>query len=395
MADAPALVVAATGPDAEGAHPIVVEVAKGSEHIVRLRESVASDCTGSATRLVCLLDRGPQPQTRVPLAAVKGGRIGDTGRIRFTYKRSDGNQLTTRTDVVVGEPVLEVLKTPARKDLRPGSAFTAPVAVRNTGEVPVLGLGLQLSAHGVDFAERYANCRYPTPPARAAVCRFAGLRIAPGQTVVVLPAMRLRASKTGMYGDYTVQAWPLDVGTTQENVYANAPASGDGPTLTAGVEDGVRGTFTQGVVGTDLSIDTTADYQVTGADLHGAPGSRRTLRLTVRNNGPGDPGYSSELVFTPPPGSGVVKEPMRETDVDSYEPFCDSTDGTYRCPMDRLAPGDSRTFTFTLRLGEPAEGTVRVEDIRSPDTEGTDPPGRTGRRDPDPGNDRATVRVLR
>lgn len=61
--------------------------------------------------------------------------------------------------------------------------------------------------------------------------------------------------------------------------------------------------------------------------------------------------------------------------------------------MRSLEPGASDILEFTLRLGGPGTGTVRVED----DAPGrSDPPGdreRTGRRDRDPADDEAVVTV--
>ncbi|MET8134456.1 hypothetical protein ABZV24_21320 [Streptomyces sp. NPDC005251] len=178
---------------------------------------------------------------------------------------------------------------------------------------------------------------------------------------------------------------PLDSGPGQYSAVLPGGDHGDGPALKAEVEAArdTDGTFAEGRAVTDVRLDIHADYEVFGVELHGSPGTKRSLRLKVRNNGPGNPGSGTRLVFTPPSGA-VLKEPMEVADEDSYEPHCDSGDGTYNCRLDELGPGESRDFEFTLRLDGPGEGSVTLLDA-SPST---------SRRDVNLGNDTAAVTVL-
>ncbi|MFF3613610.1 hypothetical protein [Streptomyces sp. NPDC002580] len=179
------------------------------------------------------------------------------------------------------------------------------------------------------------------------------------------------------------EAWPLDSGPGQDTVVPPGGDRGDGPALEAGAPGDTGDACAEGKVFTDVRLDTHADYEVFGVELHGGPGTERSLRLKVRNNGPGDPGRGTTRVFAPPPGA-VLKEPMRTADEDEQAPACDSADGTYRCPVDELGPGESRDFEFTLRLDGPGEGGVTLQDAGPS----------LGRRDPNPGNDTAVVTVL-
>jgi len=130
-------------------------------------------------------------------------------------------------------------------------------------------------------------------------------------------------------------------------------------------------------------VDTYADFEVFPVEVSGSRGSERTVRLKVRNNGPATPG-STKLLFTPPPGATVVEQPEEAIDEDVYEPYCDLDKGTYSCFVQGgLEAGKTKTFEFTLRLGGPDEGSVRVTDTAE-----------TDRRDPDPANDTAPVTVL-
>jgi hypothetical protein len=372
-------------------HRLTVDV-RGSESVVRLRtvnlHKDGSRCDGGTVRVTCrvggLYDNW-QDLDRVHPVAAKGAKPGDTGVVRFTFTTKDGKRMTTRTRVVVGEPVVKVRALKVVDDVRPGADVTVPLVVRNDGEVPVRGLALKLNAGSLDFRQQYANCLYP-PQSRGhtAVCRFPGLRIPPGGAVVLNPALRLRAPKTRTYTSFDLEAWPLDSGPGQDTAVPPGGDHGDGPALKAeamAARD-TDGTFAEGRAVTDVRLDLHADYEVFGVELHGSPGTERSLRLKVRNNGPGNPGSGTRLVFTPPPGA-VLKEPMEEVDGETA-PYCDSGDGTYDCRLEELGPGESSDFEFTLLLDGPGEGSVTLHDFTPS----------TGRRDANPGNDTAAVIVL-
>ncbi|MEV6590311.1 hypothetical protein [Streptomyces acidicola] len=379
-------------------HRLTADV-RGSEDVIRLKtvglRKSGARCTGDTVRVTCEVDgtySNWEDLDRVFPVPAKGAEPGDEGVVRFTYTTKDGEKLTARTRVVVGEPVVEVRAIKPFKDVRPGAGITAPVVVRNTGEVPVEGLGLKLIDGDLDFTQRYANCRYPEPQrGHMAICRFPDLRIGPGETVVFRPAVRLRASETTMYDSFGQDAWALDMGPGKYGVAPEGGDSGDGPALEAERVDGAdakgtsadtKGTFVKGGARTDVTLDTHADYEISDVDLKGAPGTERTVRLTVRNNGPGDPGPAAELVFSPPFGVTVLKQPMSAIDDGVYEPYCESNGFAYTCDIRQLEPGESRTFEFTLRLGEPGEGSATILDRDDAD-----------RRDPNPANDEAAIRV--
>ncbi|WP_406170571.1 hypothetical protein [Streptomyces sp. NBC_00996] len=372
-----------------GGRRLTADVVGGSEDAVRLRGS--GGCKGGDTHVTCEVGaeyNNWADLARVSPVAAKGSKPGDTGVVRFTYTTKDGKRLTARTRFVVGEPVVEALVLKSLEHVSPGVEVTSPVVVRNTGEVPVVGLGLELSSGGLEFEKRYANCRYPEiSHHHIAVCRFPDLRIAPGETVVLRPALRLRAPKTQMYTSFGRDVWALDMGPGQHGSYPKGGDHGDGPTLEAEVTKDTKGTFAKGGGHTYLALDTHADYEVSDVDLHGAHGTKRTLRLTVRNNGPADSGSSTQLVFSPPFGLTLLKQPMEEYDDGVFQPYCESHDFAYTCDVGELGPGKSRTFEFTVRLGDPGEGTVSLVD--------KDPPSEFdfGRHDPNPSNDEATITV--
>lgn len=392
VANAPEFQVQADGGEPYtrgGTRRATADVVGGADDVVRLRRSGA-ECKGGAVHVSCDVEgsfvTGAGTRRIVPVAA-RGAKAGRSAVVRFTYTTKDGKKLTARTKVVVGEPVVEVSAPKGFEKIRPGAEVHAPLLVRNTGTVPVRGLGIELRSDAAEFVERHANCRYPDPKlhyGNTAVCRLPDVRIAPGETVVLRDGLRVRASRTARYGSFGTQVWPLD--TKPE---FNNGDLGDGPPLKAEGRPGARGGFEPAGSETRLTVDIYADYEVTAVDLHGDPGDTRTLRLTVRNNGPGDPGDAAELVFKQPLDTGVLKQPKTEIDDGEYGPYCENGLLSYTCPIEDLAPGDTRTFEFTLRLGEPAVGSVTVQDTAGATESGT------GRHDPRPDNDEAPITVSR
>ncbi|MET9456136.1 hypothetical protein ABZY05_13790 [Streptomyces canus] len=374
-----------------GVRRLTVDVAPDGRDVVRLKKY--GSCEGDSAHLTCEVDGDYSDwadSDRAQPYAVKGAEAGATAVVRYTYTTKSGRKLTARTRFVVGEPVVETVAPAYSKDLlRPGSELISPLVVRNTGEVPVKGLGIAMSADGTEFTQRYDNCRYPElSKGHLAVCELPEVTIDPGETLVVRPAMRLRVPAAQMYPSYGRDVWALDMGPGQYHSYTKGGGPGDGPALEAEPTAGTEGTFVKGGGSTQLVVDTHADYQVSDVGLRGGPGTRRTFRIEVTNNGPADAGTTAELVFEPPFELRVVKEPMEEYDDGVYRAYCDNNGFTYTCEVPDLKPGETRSFEFTAELGAPGEGSLSLLE-KAPSS-----PWDAGRRDPDTANDRATIRVM-
>ncbi|MEU0949036.1 hypothetical protein ABZ379_41135 [Streptomyces canus] len=374
-----------------GVRRLTVEVAPDGRDVVRLKKY--GPCEGDSAHLTCEVDGDYSnwaDSARAQPHAVKGAEAGATAVVRYTYTTKEGRKLTARTRFVVGEPVVEAMAPAYTKDLlRPGSELVSPLVVRNTGEVPVRGLGIAMTVNGPVFAQRYGNCRYPEPrKGHLAVCELPEATIDPGETLVVRPALRLRVPTAQMYPSYGRYAWALDMGPGQYHGYTKGGDHGDGPDLEAEPYAGPRGGFVQGGGSTHLVVDTHADYRVSDVELRGAPGTRRTFRVEVRNDGPADPGTTTDLVIEPPLELRVVKEPVEEYDDGVYRAYCDNNGFTYTCAVPALRPGESRSFEFTAELGAPGEGALSLQE-RDPVS-----PWDVGRRDSDASDDRASIRVV-
>lgn len=374
-----------------GARTLTVDVAPDGRDVVRLKKYGA--CAGDSGHLVCQVDRDYSnwaDSARAQPHAVKGAKAGDTAVVRYTLTTKDGRKLTARTRFVVGEPVVEAVAPEYRKGLlRPGSELVTPLVVRNTGEVPVKGLGIALGVEGTEFEERYGNCRYPElQKGHVAVCELPDVTVEPGETVVVRPDLRLRVPKTQIYPSYGRDVWALDMGPGQYSSYSEGGDLGDGPALEAQPTH-TDGDFVPGGGRTTLVVDTHADYRVSDVELRGAPGTRRTFRIEVHNDGPAATPTATDLIFDPPLGLTVLKQPMDEYDDGVYQPYCENNGYTYTCEVRGLEPGETRSFEFTAELGEPGAGHLTLQDDDKPRL-----PWSAGRRDPNTANDEAAIRVV-
>lgn len=285
------------------------------------------------------------------------------------------------------------LKRPEAVEAAPGSRVSLPLTVRNTGDVPVDGVGI-----GVDFGsetprQRFHDCRYPASHhGHMAVCTFPHVRIAPGETVTFTPALTFTAPDRRLRSAIRMAVWPLVLGPPPGDGWPPGGVPGDGPGMRGHRVSGNgpgKGDFTGGRhIVTHVALTTHADFAAVGATVHGPPGTTHRISIGVRNDGPGElaPHHEVRFVFTVPEGSSVVKQPMQQIDVDSALPLCDHGfddrgEDTYTCPLEGTAAGKTRTVGFTLRVTHPGTGRVRLA-----------PPAHT---DPHPSNDTAPVTVTR
>ncbi|MFI6874103.1 hypothetical protein ACIBL6_11740 [Streptomyces sp. NPDC050400] len=366
-----------------------------AKDVLRLKK-FGSGCTNTAD-LVVVCDVGTWYDSwagwsgALPYAA-PGSKAGDSGRLRMTYEAPDGHVATATTRVVVGGPILEVRAPKVVDGIRPGAETSMDLAVRNTGETTAHGIALLLTVDNeLPLSQHFANCRYSGADrgAQTAYCTFPDLRLPPGRTVVFGPGLRMRTPKVIDHADLRQSAWPLDLGPYEAVRMTSPGPAGDGPRLEPVVRAGGRGAWSDDAeVWTMVHTDNPADYAAIGDRVAGAPGDVRDVRIGARNDGPGDPGQGGafDLVFTPPRGSTVVKEPMQEIDDDVFEPLCRHKGDTYTCPSTAHEPGEERTLTFTLRLAAgDGDGLVRLKPRGAPDE-------RTA--DPDPSDNTARVVVV-
>lgn len=376
----------------EGARTLTARVGPGGEDTVRLRPR--GGCRGTSARVTCEVDGDHDSWAdapRVQAVAARGAKPGASATVTYTYTTRGGERLTARTRFVVGEPVLQA-RTSGARNLPPGGTWTERVVVRNTGEVPVKGLGLKLAVSEAEFLDQYANCRYPEAQKGAlAVCEWPGLTLGPGESAALEPAIRLRADEDRTHAFFERRVWALDMGPGQYAVVPDGGPRGDGPALRVRRVASPPGpaAFETGGALTRVVLDTYADYAVTPVTLTGAPGDRSSFTVGVRNEGPADTGVVVDLRITLPPGTEAVERPEEEYDEDAFREACALEQGgrVLVCPVRGLGPGEEQTYPFTVVLGRPGAGKL---ELRNAERAGG---GSGGRRDPDAGNDTAELRV--
>lgn len=240
--------------------------------------------------------------------------------------------------------------------LKPGDGFGTTFAVKNTGAVPATKVLLTYGgSQGLAFAGRFSNCVYQTIPAQdegpALLDAECGIEETLQPGVVYAPSAPLTFTTLGraLYETVGVAALPGD------STFPPGTRYGDGPVLhLVPLTTDPGGSYDHGVANTDVTVDSSADFALTGANLKGAVGRKVTANVTFANHGPGwvnnDVGKPiGNFEVTIPKGASVTKVP------DSCLP-----DGTarYHCFTQLNWAGENTTvaYPFTLRIDKVVPG---------------------------------------
>jgi hypothetical protein len=342
-------------------------------------------CTGTVA-----YDRAPVQGYRI--VPVKGARAGATGVIRYTLTSPHAPTRTGRITVLIGQPVLKVEQPKSRTGLLPGSATPVPIAIRNTGDGTARGVTVSLKGVGGSLtpAVRHRNCRYY---AGAVDCDFPRTVIPPGRTYTLRFPENLLIGRQATHSAISLSASP----------YAPPPPSrpqapyqrGHGPATELVPVSRSSGAPASAVFTSSayVAIDAlnTADISAIGATVRGPVGSRITIHVGVRDNGPGElSSYGILVEFHAPAGTTVVGSPYSaeaEGEQGGQECRAYTAAGApmtaeayqrqpsapvYRCGAHLEAVGDYQTIAFTLRIDSRAGHsggwvTVRDSDAHVPD----------------------------
>jgi hypothetical protein len=348
------------------------------------------------TRVVCpLFDDPPRPE--FDLRALKAGRVGDSGSIRYTYTSPQGQVRTASTKLVIGHVQLGATRLPMRRGVERGDKVAVPVVFKNIGEVTARGVTVTISGKVEPSpAQRHRNCRYKAQES-ITTCSFPRARIRPGEARALKPAPSVRSAGSDMYEVFDYRAGPMNnsgLGGTSGGPDPRGGEYGRGSSIRLVEVPGEEGRFRTGQNGgLPLKLlaqrDTHIDYEAIGAHASAESGDTARFRVGLRNKGPGEFGIegdtltgTAEAKVTIPPGTTVLRAPREETDSDGvYRPLCKRHDRTYVCQISR-APGRGGSDTsleFLVRIGESGRGRVELPDEPLP------------RRDPVPGNDTAAI----
>jgi LPXTG-motif cell wall-anchored protein len=269
-------------------------------------------------------------------------------------------------DVSVGtgaDLVIKPLRTVAHAKV--GSTQSARIEWANTGNQTAATTVLSLETMaGLDFKERFANCRYAKPfgPLKLveAVCTV-DTPLAPGHALRLSPDIRLGVTSQAWYTLMTAEVMPPGAQARKTTHAASGYTPGTGPKLTAQEVTASAVTSRTSELNPDdnfTELDVTADnhahYSAAGAAVHVAAGRAVPVTVAMRNSGPaliydrsGGEGVDA-LKVTLPKGTTVTKVPagcsLTDKGVAGHGPYeCGSRDAIVQ------APGFRAAFTFTVR----------------------------------------------
>ncbi|NEB04751.1 hypothetical protein [Streptomyces sp. SID13726] len=301
-----------------------------------------------------IADVNPKPDTP----------LGTTGTVTLSGTSANGTVVSTTVRLTVGSAELTVNELADRKGDKPGTAFDTPVTVSNTGSVPADGVQLRVqTTPGLAYADRFSNCVYSKVPddygaTQRALCTFDTV-VEPGKRYRLDQPLKLDVTKQALYEFVSREALPLPGTPT---------VSGSGPKL-ALVPDGTAAGDGTELARQYVSVVNTADMVAGGDTAEGAPGDLVHVDVTLGNEGPARVENNVDddqpaLLFTVPTGTEAVEIPER---CSVWNPEAESGTGErtpgaaqYICQPrpNEFEVGDTRTFTFGLKIRAGAETTT-------------------------------------
>ncbi|MGW1962681.1 hypothetical protein ACWCPD_20675 [Streptomyces sp. NPDC001935] len=313
---------------------------------------------------------GPGGIQAFHLSPAKGAKAGDSGVLRYRVTAPGMRPLTGKTRVVVGRPELRVATRLRQGPVQPGESLAVRLSVRNVGDVPARGVALSMEAHdGVTIGSRHTNCYYRG--STSVWCRLAAadVVIPPGRSYSLAVPEHLRAARDAGYPTVDVSA--AAVGTEYVPPVASWHRPDDGTRLRlvpATVTDpAVPDKAGDGPQVLHVPVRNRSELAAIADTARGPVGSLATVRIGVRNDGPGSLPTTVRVVFTVPEGTTVVESPYSFAgDEEAIDQDCRAVaaDDTplaeafvkqpsarrYVCTARVEAVGATTTFSFTLRI---------------------------------------------
>ncbi|MFR0359313.1 hypothetical protein [Streptomyces sediminimaris] len=300
------------------------------------------------------------------LLGVDGVKPGDSGTVTYTATADNAAAITGTTRMTVGGPTLSAPgQETAVSALAPGKpAQVTPRLANNTRFPAGQGVALQVNvSQGLTLTPRYSNCFYSGPSPTSAWCTFPTVA-APGaayRTSAPLP-YTVTAPKT-LSGEVTY-TWSSD-----PHRPAGHTTRGTGAPLTLLRTAAHRG-FDDSHGRVKVTTTVQADYEPLTATVRGRVGDTVSVKLGVRNLGPGRPsGDVGGFEVVPPEGTTVTSIPFTFEDTDGKW-ACDrpaKPGGAFVCDLNRdvfwPASDGTTSVVFRFRIDRQvpgAKGTIRV-----------------------------------
>lgn len=325
---------------------------------------------------VCDFNTLPVGKTKIDMGIKSVGTpSGANSLISFRASSFAGAPSEATLNVAYSRPVPLAVTHPGREvTAKTGAQPAAPIGFQNVGTNAVSDAAVILEAgYGLDFAQRYANCRYgsPTPTRHLAVCSF-GTAIQPGESFVLNGGgvtVAADAPQSGARLDYTVLRADDVSGYLGDGVVLT-PGTGAPLTLTKSSDTAADRAQT---AGTYLVVPEGQTSRVTAAPaaVKAPVGQVTELRAVVRNEGAASlvPTIDAErrlaAVVLLPKGVAVTKvaDGCRlddQADKLTGMPVHTPTGGSaYSCTIaadDVWKAGTERAFAFQVKATEPLAG---------------------------------------
>ncbi|MFF8592400.1 hypothetical protein ACF061_13300 [Streptomyces sp. NPDC015220] len=345
----------------------VVVDASGLAGVARVTNGGGNDCTGAGWVWTCeygtLRDDG-ESMPPFTVHGVDGVRPGDSGTVTYTARADNAAPVTGTTRMVVGGPTLYSPDEQGKvSGLEPGrSASLTPEFANPSRFSTGQGVALRITARGgLVLTARPRNCRYD-PEFTSAWCTFP-TRAAPGTAYRTTSPVTFTAAPGELTGTLEY-SWSSDPRSPIEPT-----VRGTGAPLTLTRTSGPGRRHSAGAL-TEVRTTVQADYAAVTGTVRGRVGDTVSVKLGVRDLGPGRPGGArGTFEVVPPEGTTVTSVPYTFEDTDGKW-ACrrpGRPGGAFVCDLDSdvFRPGDHGTTTvdFRFRIDRQvpgARGTVRT-----------------------------------
>lgn len=282
--------------------------------------AVSGSCTTRADAVRCTGTMPPDAgrSQRFRVTADPGAVPGATGVLRYALTRPHAPARSGRITVVLGRPVLRVERQPEHRGLAPGGTAAVPVVLRDIGESSRGVTVSLLYGSGTRPVERHRNCRYSVGGME---CDFPQATLVSGGTYAFGTPEMLRVGPRATRTALVIEAQPYELSANS----GTAPNAGNGAPVglvPADATDRARpSTAFVRQAGVSLVTRNTADLAAVGATVRAPVGGRATVRVGVRNDGPGEPGEPDVAFdFHPPAGTTVAAAPYSAADEEEQAP---------------------------------------------------------------------------
>ncbi|MFJ5222649.1 hypothetical protein [Streptomyces sp. NPDC088400] len=305
----PVAVVAGDGGPARNVK--VVVDASGLEGVARAEKGGYGNCTGEGPVFTCaygnLQNGDGEANAPFNLRGVDGVKPGDSGTVTYTATADNAAPVTGTTRMTVGGPTLHSPKEErAVKGVEPGKSVPLTPRFANHSRFTAkrgVALHITTAQSGLLMTSRPDNCSFDTA-FTSAWCTFP-TKAAPGSAYRTSSPINYTAAPGKLTGTLSY-SWSSD-----PRIPDDLTVRGKGAPLTL-ARTADRG-LTNG--STDVHVETTvqADYEPVTATVRGRVGDTVTVRLGLRDHGPGrliDSEALGRFEVVPPQGTTVTSIPF-------------------------------------------------------------------------------------